>query len=185
MNLNGKIADDNNQWSPRLGLTWSPGQGSETVFRMAAGRFWSRTPAILFSQLYTSNGLQATQYTINATKDSKGNIIGPPASGLYPGWGSGFDPTILAPLSFGNLSTPTGLGVFAIAPNYKNPYTDRLTLGWEQQLAKDTALNVDFTYAKSYQLERLQDANIQYATNPDGKHQDGGQRPTNVLEHPA
>jgi hypothetical protein len=168
MNLNGKIADDNNQWSPRLGLTWSPGQGSETVFRMAAGRFWSRTPAILFSQLYTSNGLQATQYTINATKDSKGNIIGPPASGLYPGWGSGFDPTILAPLSFGNLSTPTGLGVFAIAPNYKNPYTDRLTLGWEQQLAKDTALNVDFTYAKSYQLERLQDANIQYATNPDG-----------------
>ena len=71
-------------------------------------------------------------------------------------------------MSFGNLSTPTGLGVFAIAPNYKNPYTDRLTLGWEQQLAKDTALNVDFTYAKSYQLERLQDANIQYATNPDG-----------------
>jgi Carboxypeptidase regulatory-like domain len=166
MKLNGKIPDDNNQWSPRLGITWSPGKGNETVLRLTAGRFWSRTPAILFSQLYTTNGLQATTYTENATKDSKGNVIGPPTSGMYPGWGSAFDPTILAPLSFTGLATPKGLGVFAIAPNYKNPYTDRLTIGWDQQLAKDTALSVEFNYAKSYQLERLTDANIQYLIDP-------------------
>ncbi len=167
-NLNGQIPDSNNQWSPRLGLTWSPGDSNTTVLRLTAGRFWARTPAILFSQLYTSNGLQATQYTVNATKDSKGNVIGPPASGMYPGWGSAFDPTILAPLDFGNLATPKGLGVFTIAPNYKNPYTDRLTVGWDQQLSKDTALTLDFTYAKGYQLERLTDANIQYQLDAQG-----------------
>jgi len=166
LNLNGQIPDVNNQWSPRVGLTWSPGKANSTVFRLTAGRFWARTPAILFSQLYTSNGLQATQYIANATKDSKGNVIGPPASGLYPGWGSAFDPTILAPLDFGNLATPTGLGVFAIAPDFKNPYTDRLTVGWEQQLDKNTALTIDGTYAKGYQLERLTDANIQYQIDP-------------------
>jgi outer membrane receptor for ferrienterochelin and colicin len=164
-NLNGKIADDNNQWSPRVGLTWSPSQNNETVLRMAAGRFWSRTPAILFAQLYTSNGLQATQYIVNA-HSTGGKVDGPPTSGLYPGWGSAFDPTILAPLNLSGLATPTGLGVFAMDPNFKNPYTDRITFGWDQQLFKDTALNVDFTYAKSYQLERLRDANIQYQIDP-------------------
>ncbi len=168
LNLNGQIPDTKNQWSPRIGLTWSPGGTNQTVFRLTAGRFWARTPAILFSQLYTSNGLKATQYIVNAQTDSKGNVIGAPTSGQYPGWGTAFDPTILAPLNFENLATPTGLGVFAIDPNFKNPYTDRLTLGWDQQIAKDTAVNVDFTYAKSYQLERLRDANIQYKLDSQG-----------------
>ena len=166
MNLNGHIPDDNSQWSPRLGLSWSPGNKGETVLRLTAGRFWSRTPAILFAQLYTSNALRGTQYTINAQKDSKGNVIGPPSSGLFPGWGTAFDPTILAPLDLSHIATPTGLGVFAMDPNFKNPYTDRITIGWDQQVFKDTALNVDFTYAESKNLERVMDANIQYQIDP-------------------
>ncbi|MBZ5589798.1 MAG: TonB-dependent receptor [Acidobacteriia bacterium] len=168
MKLNGQIPDDTNQWSPRLGLTWSPGSANTTVLRLTAGRFYARTPGILFSQLYTSNALKATQYSINATTDASGNVTGAPASGLYPGWGSAFDPTILAPLDLSHIATPTGLGVFSIASDFQNPYTDRLTLGWDQQLAKDTALGIDFTYAKTYHLERLTDANIQYKLNPDG-----------------
>jgi hypothetical protein len=166
LNLNGQIPDTTNQWSPRVGVSWSPGKNNTTVFNLTAGRYWARTPALLFSQLYTSNGLQATQYIANATKDSKGTVIGPPAAGQYPGWGADFDPTILAPLSFGDLATPKGLGVFTIAPDFKNPYTDRLTLGWQQQLDKDTALSLDYNYAKGYQLERLLDANLQYQIDP-------------------
>ncbi len=167
MKLNGHIPDDSNQLSPRLGVTWSPSKDNTTVLRLSAGRFYARTPGILFSQLYTSNALKGTQYSINATS-SGGNVTGPPSSGLYPGWGAAFDPTVVAPLDLSHIATPKGLGVFAIDPNFQNPYTDRLTLGWDQQIAKDTALGIDFTYAKTYHLERLWDANIQYKLNPDG-----------------
>ena len=56
------------QISPRLGISWSPGD-QKTVVRFSAGRFWSRTPAILLAQLFTSNGLRGTQYQINAPTD--------------------------------------------------------------------------------------------------------------------
>ena len=160
--LNGGIPDSNNQWSPRVGLTWSPGGMAQTVLRLSAGRFWARTPGILFSQLYSSNGLQGTQYNI-----STGAGIAP-TDPLSPGWGAAFDPTILAPIDFSHVPNPTGLGVFSIASNYKNPYTDRVTVGFDTEIMKDTAINLDFTYAKGHQLERLTDLNLAYATNPDG-----------------
>ena len=161
-NLNGQIPDDTGQLSPRLGLSWAPGESSKTVFRVSAGRFYARTPGILFSQLYTSNGRQGTQYTVNW------NNGGAPTDPLAPGWGGSFNPNVTGAIDFSKVPNPKGLGVFAISPNFKNPYTDRITFGWDQQLFKDTALNMDFTYAKSYQLERLTDSNIQYALNADG-----------------
>ncbi len=161
-NLNGQIPDTKNQWSPRFGLTWSPAASGTTVLRLSGGRFWSRTPALLFSQLYSSNGLRGTQYNISTAAGVA------PTDPLSPGWGANFDPTLLAPIDFSKVPNPTGLGVFTIAPNFKNPYTDRITAGWDQEIVKDTAINVDFTYAKTYQLERLTDLNLQYAYNPDG-----------------
>ncbi len=62
--LDGKIPDQNNKWSPRAGFTYAP--DSKTAIRLSLGRFWARTPGILFAQLITSNGLTGTQYTINA-----------------------------------------------------------------------------------------------------------------------
>ncbi len=160
--LNGHIPDTNNQWSPRFGLSWSPGNTATTVLRLSVGRFWARTPGLLFSQLYSSNGLQGTQYNISTAAGVA------PTDPLAPGWGAAFDPTILAPINFSAVPDPKGLGVFTIASNFKNPYTDRVTFGFDQQIFKDTAINVDVTYAKGHQLERLTDLNLQYATNPDG-----------------
>ncbi len=160
--LNSRIPDCNDQWSPRFGITWSPGDKATTVFRLSAGRFWARTPGLLFSQLYSSNGLQGTQYNISTSAGVA------PTDPLSPGWGAAFDPTILAPIDFSSVPNPTGLGVFTIASNFKNPYTDRVTFSWDQELFKDTAVNFDVTYAKGHQLERLTDLNLQYATNPDG-----------------
>jgi len=160
--LDGHIPDTKNQWSPRFGITWSPGNTGETVLRLSAGRFWARTPGLLFSQLYSSNGLRGTQYSISTAAGV------PPTDPLSPGWGAAFDPTILAPIDFSKVPNPKGLGVFTIASNFKNPYTDRVTLGFDQQILKDTVISFDATYAKGYQLERLTDLNLQYATNPDG-----------------
>jgi Carboxypeptidase regulatory-like domain/TonB dependent receptor-like, beta-barrel len=158
-NLTGHIPDVNNQWSPRLGLTWSPGEG-KTVLRMSAGRYWSRTPAILFAQLYSSNALRGARYTINAGASG-------PTDPLAPGWGANFDPTDVAPLDYSNVTTKfKGLDVYAVNPDFTNPYTDRVTLGFDRELFKDTALTLDVTYAKGHQLQRLSDWNLQYEIDP-------------------
>jgi hypothetical protein len=158
-NSTGHIPDVNNQLSPRLGLTWSPGDG-KTVLRMSAGRFWARTPALMFAQLYSSNGTRGARYTINAGASG-------PTDPLAPGWGANFDPVGVAPLDYSNItSTFKGLDVYATNPDFTNPYTDRVTFGFDRELFKDTAMSLDFTYAKGYQLQRLTDLNLQYEIDP-------------------
>jgi hypothetical protein len=158
-NLTGQIPDANNQWSPRLGMAWSP--DPKSVVRVAAGRFWSRTPAILFAQLFTSNGLRGTQYLINSQQQG-GQVVGPPTDPLSPDWGDTWDPEGVERIDFTQIPTPTGLGVFAIDPNFENPYTDRLTVGFEHEVMPQTSVAIDGTWAKGYQLQRLTDINRVY-----------------------
>ncbi len=158
--LNGKIPDEKNQWSPRIGLSWAP--APRTAVRFSAARFWSRTPALLWAQTNTSNGLKGTQYLIFAQRDSRGNVIGPPTDPLAPGWGSAWDPHGVARVDFSSIPIPRGVGVFTVDPNFRNPYTDRVTLEFERELFANTAASLSVTYAESKQLERLTDANLQY-----------------------
>ncbi|MFN3413832.1 MAG: TonB-dependent receptor domain-containing protein, partial [Thermoanaerobaculum sp.] len=158
--LNGKIPDEDNQWSPRIGVSWAP--APKTAVRFSAGRFWSRTPALLWAQTNTSNGLKGTQYLIFAQRDSRGNVIGPPTDPLAPGWGSAWDPHGVERVDFSSIPIPRGVGVFTVDPNFRNPYTDRVTLEFERELFANTAASLSITYAESKQLERLTDANLQY-----------------------
>jgi len=162
--LNGRIPDDKNQFSPRLSASWAP--DTKTAVRGSIGRYWSRTPAILFAQLLTSNGLRATQYIIDATTDASGKVIGPPnlppGSPLDPGWGANFVVNGVERIDFTKLTNVPAPGVFAIDPNFKNPYTDRVTIGAEREIFARTTLAVDVVYAETKQLERLTDSNKVY-----------------------
>jgi hypothetical protein len=149
-----QIPDANNQWSPRLSFAWSPEKNAKSVVRLGLGRYWSRTPAILFSQLYQNNGLAGATYQVTA------NASGPTAGFPAPGWGAAFNPNALQQL--GNLppGTPVGaLGVFSTASDFKNPHTDKITLGAEREFF-GIAWGIDATWAKGYNLERLNDANL-------------------------
>lgn len=165
--LNGKIPDSNNNISPRVSLSWAPDE--KTAVRGSIGRYWSRTPAILFAQLLTSNGVRATQYIINS-QQSGGAVIGPPTDPLSPGWGSSFDPTVVAPINFSQVTNIAKPGVFAVDPNFDNPYTDRITIGAEREVFAHTSLALDVTYADTKQLERVTDINRVYSgtTAPNG-----------------
>jgi hypothetical protein len=165
--LNGKIPDSNNNISPRVSISWAPDE--KTAVRGSVGRYWSRTPAILFAQLLTSNGVRATQYIINS-QQTNGVVTGPPTDPLSPGWGSAFNPVGVQPIDFSRITTIAKPGVFAIDPNFDNPYTDRVTIGAEREVFARTSLALDFTYAESKQLERLTDINRVYSggTAPNG-----------------
>jgi hypothetical protein len=162
-NLTGHIPDANNQISPRFGISWAPDE--KTALRFSAGRFWSRTPAILFASLFTSNGIRGTQYNIQAPRDAAGNVIGAPTDPLSPGWGGSFNPVGVEPIDFTRITTIAKPGVFAISSNFNNPYTDRVTIGGERELFARTSVALDLTYAKGHNLERLKDINNAYNGN--------------------
>ncbi|MEA2561915.1 MAG: hypothetical protein QOH06_3419 [Acidobacteriota bacterium] len=151
--------DLTDQISPRLGLSWAPDQ--KTAVRFSVGRFWSRTPAILLAQLYTSNGLRATQYNIIAPRDAAGNVL-QPNDPLAPGWGNNWNPLGVERIDFTKVPNVPRPGVFTIGEDFENPYTDRVTLGAEREIFSKTALALDFTYAEGKQLQRLRNLNRVY-----------------------
>lgn len=162
-NLTGRIPDDKNQFSPRLGISWAP--DPKTAVRFSAGRYWSRTPALLWAQANTSNGYRATQYQINATTRG-GVVIGPPTDPLAPGWGDAFVVTGVERINFSQLTKIPAPGVFTVASNFKNPHSDRVTLGAEREIVAKMALALDLTYAQDRNLERLTNLNLQYDGTP-------------------
>lgn len=153
--LTGRIPDEDNQFSPRVGATWSPWQ--KTVFRATAGRYWSRTPALLWAQTNTSNGYRGTQYNIFVT-----DMVNGPTDPLAPTWGAGWRPEGTERIDFTLVQAPPRPGVFTVDPNFRNPYTDRITIEWEQEVLPNTGLTLGATWAESKQLERLTDINLQY-----------------------
>jgi Carboxypeptidase regulatory-like domain/TonB dependent receptor len=159
-NLTAKVPDDNKQFSPRLGVSWAP--EPKTVVRLSAGRYWSRTPALLFAQTLTSNGVRATQYVINAQTDSHGNVVGPPTDPLSPVWGPGFSATGVARIDLSHATKLAAPGVFTVAPGYKNPHSDRVALSAEREVIAKIVVGIDLVYAQDKNLERLTDLNLQY-----------------------
>jgi hypothetical protein len=147
------------QISPRFGLSWAP--DPKSAVRFSAGRFWSRTPAILWAQLFTSNGLRGTQYIITAPRSPAGAVL-QPTDPLSPGWGSAWTPEGVERIDFTRVPVVPRPGVFTVDPNFENPYTDRVTLGWEREVLPYTSLGFDFTYAEGNQLQRLKDTNRVY-----------------------
>ena len=166
--LNAQIPDVKNQWSPRLSATFAP--DARTAVRFSAGRYWSRTPAILWSQLFSSNGLKGVQYT------SKTNTAGLDPTNpnckvgtvscydpLAPPWGAAWTPTGVERINLSVLPAgAAGLPVFAVNPQFTNPHDDRVTLGVEREIFAEITANLSGTFAKGYNLERLTDANRAY-----------------------
>ena len=152
--LDGEIPDSDNQWSPRLGLAWSAPDG-KTVARASGGRFWSRTPALLFAQLFTSNGVRGTQYIVHAGG-------GGPTDPLAPGWGNEWDPEGTEQIDFSSVTRIPKPGVFTMDKDFENPRTDRFTVEVEREVLAGTSASLGFTYAKTENLERLTDSNLRY-----------------------
>ncbi len=166
--LTGKIPDVKNQWSPRLSASFAPDQ--RTAVRFTAGRYWSRTPALLWAQLFASNGLRGFPYT-SRTNTAGADPTDPNCrvgttscyDPLAPGWGANFTPIGVERINLSNIQPGTpGLSVFAIDPKFTDPHTDRVTLGFEREVFREVTAEVNFTYGKGYNLERLTDANRAY-----------------------
>lgn len=159
LNLTSEIPDAEDQISPRLGLSWAPDE--KTAVRFSVGRFWSRTPALLWAQPFTANGVRGAQLSIRA-QTTAGQVSGAPTDPLAPGWGANFSPAGVERVDFSQVAAVSTPSVFTVDPGFDNPYTDRVTLGAEREILPRTSLALDFVYAEGNQLQRLTDINRRY-----------------------
>ncbi|HEU4951080.1 MAG TPA: carboxypeptidase regulatory-like domain-containing protein [Holophagaceae bacterium] len=148
--LTSKIPNDSG-FSPRFSLTWTPGgEGSKTVVRLNGGRYISRTPSVFLYQVFAANSYRGASVSFFPGDAA---TFGIPINGAF---------NAANPFSFS--SFPTGAtipttNVFTFDQNFKNPRTDRLSLGAERAFG-GWVLGLEWAAAHAVNLERLRDLNL-------------------------
>ncbi|HZF39065.1 MAG TPA: carboxypeptidase regulatory-like domain-containing protein, partial [Blastocatellia bacterium] len=105
--------DDHHNWSPRVGVAWSPFRSRKTVLRGGAGLFYSRLSGGLYANTLRFDGERQQSLIIR--------------NALYP------DPFADAP----EIEIREGATrKYNFDPNLKAPYTINFNLALEQQLSK-------------------------------------------------
>jgi len=148
--LDQKIPNDSG-FSPRASLTWTPGgEGSKTVVRLNMGRYISRTPSVFLYQVYAVNGYRGASITFSP---AQAGLYGIPIGGAF----NAANPFAFS--SYPTGATPAAQNVFSFDPNFKNPRTDRISLGADRAMGS-WVLGIEWAAAHTINLERLQDLNL-------------------------
>ncbi len=147
----GQIPDDTDNWSPRVGFAWDVNGDGKQVVRGGAGYFYDNTPTLLIANAMLTNGIRVIRVS---ERCSYGNC---------PSYPNGWD-------SVGDLFVPTP-DLFVFDPNFENPETWRISLGYEREILPDFSVGVDFIYSETDSLQRKLDLNIapDGGTTPDGR----------------
>ncbi len=138
----GTIPDFTDGWSPRLALSWSPGNDGKTAIRLGAGIYYARIPGLVVAGPRNTDGAIA------------GNIY---RDGTF----CSFDPTSPVrcppfpdPLPTDNF-TAFNPGVAVFERNFKNPRTVQYSASIEREIAKNMSFLFAYNYAKSTRLTRF------------------------------
>ena len=134
----GRIHEDGNNYGPRLGFAWTPGDG-RSVVHGGYGIFYGRTPAIMIGTGHSQNGIQVLSINFPAAQ--------------FPIWPNRYD-TLPASLA----SLPQNIFVFD--PNFQNPKVQQSSLGFERGLTNDLLFGVTYQYVKGSDLPRTVDINV-------------------------
>ena len=149
----GTLPNQTNQWQPRLGVAWDISKVGKSVLRASAGIYYARQNMLSQVGSITTNGVQ--QQTI--FRNTELNTFLP-----APVW-----PNVIAPPSTvdpcvsGSISNPfpCGSGVRVFSRDYKNPRIYTVNVGFEQEIATDWSLYLDYTHSKAVHLTRFLNIN--------------------------
>jgi hypothetical protein len=154
-------------FSPRLGFAWDPWGNGKTVIRGGAGIFESPIDVLIpsYGSLLNASGTYINQVL---------SILASPFSAVQPTtlYAEGVAKGLLP---FGHLTgadlnafgVPTGAGnpnrvVFAIDPNYKNPYSVQASLSIQRELAHNLSLEVGYNMYHGVHLQMPHDTSDQF-----------------------
>ncbi|HXC18100.1 MAG TPA: carboxypeptidase regulatory-like domain-containing protein [Holophagaceae bacterium] len=141
-------------FSPRFNLTWTPeGDGGKTVVRLNGGRYISRTPSVFLYQAFAVNSYRGASITFLPGQAATyglpiGNTVNP---------FNATNPFVFS--SYPTGATPAAQNVFSFDQGFKNPRTDRLSLGADRALGS-WILGLEWAAAHTINLERLADLNL-------------------------
>jgi hypothetical protein len=138
-----------NQWKmfqPRVGFSWDIGSNSKSVLRASWGIYNARQNMLSQVGSITTNGVQ--QQTIFLSSE----LI---ASGATaPVWPGVVSPPVLPPGEF-----PLFSGVRVFSRDYANPRIYTTNVAFEQEIARDFVIYLDFTHSKGVHLTRFLNVN--------------------------
>lgn len=141
---NGSIPDFTDGYSPRVALSWSPGNDGKTAIRLGGGIYYARIPGLVVAGPRNTDGVIA------------GNIFF--ANFLCSGAGLGGCPVFpgIVPTTGFNPFNP---GVAVFERNFKNPRTIQYSASVEREIAKNLTFQVAYNFAKSTRLTRFVNRN--------------------------
>jgi hypothetical protein len=144
---NGHINNQTTQFQPRLGFAYDIFGKGRSVLRASAGIFNARQNMLTQVGAITTNGVQ--QQTLTNFSG-----LGNPT---YPG---------IFPASNCPITGCVGANVTVFDKNYHNPRIYSYDVAYEQQIAQDYAVFVDFADSKGVYLTRFLDPNVGAAVLP-------------------
>lgn len=135
----GVVPEDSDNFSPRLGVAWTPTSDGRTIVRAGYGIFYGRTPAIMIGTAHSNNGINVQTITFT------GSLI-PQYPNIYQ-------------------SLPTGVAIpkptiFVFDPDYQNPEVHQGSIGFERALTNDLSVGVTYQHVQGNNLSRSIDRNV-------------------------
>jgi hypothetical protein len=130
---------DKNNFSPRLGIAWSPSK--EWVFRGGFGLFYDRLPLAFLNPAIQKNGVQAFEQI--AFDTTAAQIF------VNNGGGKAVSPILnIAP------------SIYRAEPNFKTPYSIQTFAGVERLITDDTTIRAEFLFTRGVNLPRTRNINL-------------------------
>ena len=155
----GTLPSDKQMIQPRVGFAWDIGGNGKSVLRASYGIYNARQNMLTQVGSITTNGVQQQTIFVNSQLISFG-VPGPTWPGLVtPSAGSCSTIHNFAAAGPFNNPFPCFSGVRVFSRDYKNPRIYTTNVGFEQELATNLSLYLDFTHAKGVYLTRFLNQN--------------------------
>ena len=144
----GTLHNSTKQFQPRVGFAWDLRGNGKSVLRGSYGMYYGRQNMLTQVGSITTNGVQ--QQTI------AGGLFANPF--VRPAW-PGLVTPAASSCTVGAVTNPFPCfsGVRVFSRDYENPRVNTFNVGFEQELAQDLSLYLDFTHAKTVHLTRFLD----------------------------
>ncbi len=152
----GTLPSQKKMFQPRVGFAWDIGSNAKSVLRASWGIYNARQNMLSQVGSITTNGVQQQTIFLNTP------II---ASGApAPTWPGLVTPTAQ---SCNSNPFPCFSGVRVFSRDYENPRIYTTNVAFEQELAQNLAMYLDFTHSKGVHLTRFFNANFSGIFSPE------------------
>jgi outer membrane receptor for ferrienterochelin and colicin len=150
----GTLPSQKKEFQPRLGFAWDISGEGKSVLRASSGIYYARQNMLSQVGSITTNGVQQQTIFLSTPIIASG-VPGP----VWPDVVA--PPSTVTPCVSGGITNPFPCfsGVRVFSRDYANPRIYTTNIGFEQEIATDWSLYLDYTHSKGVHLTRFLNVN--------------------------